>query len=181
MNTTEGVPRAESTANLGEELPQKTVYSSPKQKRGKRSRLKKIYLLALLLLLIGAGCSVLSILGYQFSSTRIHQYYDLGQQAIQHLETARSFLTVYKKNPLDTHSIDQAQHEFTAALREFTSLNSNLESLPNMITYIPGYGILPPCAYTTRTWGGLVSRSMYKATLTHALDEDLNEGVAYVC
>ena len=136
-NTTKGAQPNELTADREEQFPQRRIAG---RERRKRFRVKKLYLLALLMLLLGTSCSVLSVFKYQFYSVRLRESYDLVQQAMQHVQTAKSLLTLYENNLLDARSVHQAHFEFTAALRDFTSLNSDLKSIPGAINDLPGYG-----------------------------------------
>ncbi len=129
-----------SDSSPEQESPKVTVILPAEQKQGKKPKSKKIYLFMLLLLILGTSGSAFSLTGYQTYNTKYHQYYALAQKAVQHLQTAKSLLAAYQKNLLDAHAINQAHQEFVVARDEFVMLDTYLESLPRIITYIPGYG-----------------------------------------
>ncbi len=115
------------------------VEGKPK-KKSKKSRSKRFYIITcsfLLLLVVGAGFSFHL---YQTYSATYHNDVSLAKTGAQHLQNALTLLQTLPKNPLDEHTVSQAQHEFTASLMIFTQLYQDLQSLPGIATSIPSYG-----------------------------------------
>jgi len=108
--------------------------------KSKKPKAKKLYLFLfslVLLCMIGAG---VSIAGYRTYNADYRSYMSLAQTGIKHLQTAEALLKALPKNPLDTHSVSQAQHEFAAASTDFVQLKNDLKSLPGISLSIPVYG-----------------------------------------
>src|ERR1051326_4021729 len=101
---------------------------------------KKFYLIIFTLLLLSGVGSGVSLVGYQRYNTTYHSYISLAQTGIQHLQAAETLLKALPKNPLDSRTMSQAQHEFVAASTDFVSLSNDLKSLPGISTSIPVYG-----------------------------------------
>jgi hypothetical protein len=59
---------------------------------------------------------------------------------MQHLRTAETLLKTLSKNPFDTQSVSQAQHEFAASSAAFGQVDNDLKSLPGISTSVPVYG-----------------------------------------
>src|ERR1700736_590077 len=106
--------------------------------RRKRRRSKKPYMLILAVSLVLAF--VLSVVGYGIFSTRYSSDFALAQTGIQHLQKAASLLGASPQNISDAHSVNQAQQEFSAALKVFVQLDNDLQSIPVVATLAPVYG-----------------------------------------
>ena len=102
--------------------------------RRKKRRSKKPLIFLLVLFLVVA--SLLSVVGY----ARYSGDYALAQTGIQHLQKAESLLVASPQNLLDTHSVSQAQTEFSSASQVFTRLNGDLQAIPGVATLVPVYG-----------------------------------------
>src|SRR6266568_2403728 len=109
--------------------------------KGRKSLSKRLYLLAFVCFFL---CSGFSFLGYLAYHTAYGRYLPLAQDGIQHLRRAEALLARMPQNPLDAPTVNQAQHEFAAALTSFTQVNAGLQSLPGLGvevgTFIPVYG-----------------------------------------
>lgn len=108
------------------------------QPRGRKSR--KLFLVAIVVLLVCVLGSGISVVGYQTYNGQYHSDLALAQVGIKHLQTALSLMQGLSKNPLDAPEITSAQHEFSAAYAIFAQLNSSVQSLPGIGTLIPVYG-----------------------------------------
>ncbi|GAC1342487.1 MAG: hypothetical protein NVSMB27_01420 [Ktedonobacteraceae bacterium] len=113
-------------------------------KSKKPNKLKITYASLIILLLLGMFGSLCTFIGYntyQGYSAQYHQYLSYAQTGIQHLQTAESLLAALPHNPFDTNSVVKAQKEFIAASNELVLLDNALKSVPNIITYLPVYGV----------------------------------------
>ena len=82
----------------------------------------------------------------------------LARAGMQHLQRAATLLAALSHNPLDAHTVSQAQQEFASALKTFVQLNGDLESVPQFATLIPVYG-------------GRFSAALHLASLALALSQ----------
>lgn len=78
--------------------------------------------------------------GYQVYSVKYHSVLSLAQTGAKNLESALTLMKTLPKNPLDAQTLSQAQHEFSTASTAFVQLNTELNLLPEISTYIPVYG-----------------------------------------
>src|SRR5690242_8820461 len=81
---------------------------------------KKGYLLILVLCLAGL---ILSAVGYQAYATTYSRDMPLAQNGVQHLQKALTLLEMLQHNPLDAHTVGNAQQEFTVALNSFAQVH----------------------------------------------------------
>lgn len=100
-----------------------------------RRRSKKVYLLLSIFLCLFLGVSAFGVAAYRGTSDVA-----LAKAGIQHLQKAEVWLAALQKNPLDSQAVQQAQHEFAAALPAFVQLDNDLKLLPGTSTAIPIYG-----------------------------------------
>jgi hypothetical protein len=126
--------------------------------RHKKSRSKKHYVLGGILLFLFLASSILSVVGYQTYNTRYHNDLSLAQAGIQHLQKAQTLMTTWSQKPLDVQITAQAKQEFVSALKTFSMLNTDLQSLPVYARQVPVYG--------TR-----VSAALHLASLASALSQ----------
>jgi hypothetical protein len=98
------------------------------------------YLLIFALLLSCVAASVFSIFGYQMYNASYRHSLNIAQQGMQHLRKAETLLGTLLQHPFDARTVQEAQHEFTAASSVFNQLNDRLKSLPGISTLIPVYG-----------------------------------------
>jgi len=108
--------------------------------QGKKHKIKKFYILTLIFLLLCIIGSGVAIAGYQTYDVKYHSYLSLAQVGIKHLQTAVTLMQALPKKPLDAPTVNQAQHEFSAASTTFIQLDNGLKSLPGISTSIPVYG-----------------------------------------
>ena len=111
-------------------------------RRRKRQSKKRYALTGMLLFLFLAG-SVSSLVGYLMYNmymARYHTDLSLAQVGMQHLQKAEALLTTWSKFPLDVQLTGQAKHEFASALKTFSLLNNDLQSLPGFARQVPVYG-----------------------------------------
>lgn len=101
---------------------------------------QRIYFIVPACLLLCLTLTGVSIFGFQSYSTIDQNVMSLAHTGVNHLRTAETLLKTLPKNPLDTHTIDQAQSEFTTALTTFVKLDNDLKSLPTISTSVPVYG-----------------------------------------
>jgi len=109
--------------------------------KGKRQRLNKFHIFVLTLVLLSIVGSGLSAAGYQTYHTGYQHELSLAQTGAQHLRMAETLLKALPKNPFDTQSVNQAQHEFAAGLTAFVQVDNDLKTLPEISTSIPVYGV----------------------------------------
>ncbi len=110
--------------------------------RRKRQSKKRYALTGVLLFLFLAG-SVSSLVGYLMYNmymARYHTDLSLAQVGMQHLQKAEALLTTWSKFPLDVQLTGQTKHEFASALKTFSLLNNDLQSLPGFARQVPVYG-----------------------------------------
>lgn len=107
---------------------------------GKRRKATRLYLVAGILVLLCTASSAFSVVEYQTYSAKYHSDLSLAQMGMQHLKTAETLLKGLPKNPFNTQSIAQAQHEFAAAATAFAYVERDLKSLPGISMSIPIYG-----------------------------------------
>jgi Protein of unknown function (DUF4012) len=111
----------------------------PSKKRGS----KKPYVLIGILLLLVLAASISSVAGllmYHTYDARYHTDLSLAQTGIEHLQKAETLLTTWSNRPFDTRLTSRAEIEFGSASKTFGQLNSDLQSLPEIIEQIPSYG-----------------------------------------
>lgn len=106
----------------------------------KKRKLKKLYIFVAPLMLVCVLVSGLSFAGYQKYGPDYHNVLALAQEGMQHLRMAETLLKALPQNPFDSQSISQAQREFAAASTDFVQVDHDLNSLPGIITLVPGYG-----------------------------------------
>ena len=146
--------------------------------RRKKPRSKKHFVLGGILLVLFLASSILSVVGYQTYNARYHNDLSLAQTGIQHLQKAEAFMTTWSQKPLDIQLTGQAKQEFTSALKTFSLLNTDLQSLPELAVQVPVYGTrlsaarhLVPLAITLSQAG--VSGCDILNTLTTGLHDPL--------
>ena len=146
--------------------------------RRKKRRSKKRFVLGCILLVLFLSSSVLSVVGYQTYNARYHNDLSLAQTGIQHLQKAEAFMTTWSQESLDTQLTGQAKQEFTSALKNFSLVNVDLQSLPELAQQVPVYGArlsaarhLVPLAMTLSQAG--VSACDILNTLTTGLHDPL--------
>ena len=105
-----------------------------------RQKAKKLYLLALVILLLAGTGSIGVFVAYQTYSADYRADMSLAQKGAQHLRTAASLLATFPSHPLETNIVSHAQNEFNSATSTFSTLDTNLKALPGIITLIPVYG-----------------------------------------
>src|SRR6266487_2381549 len=108
--------------------------------RHKKCSSKKHYVLGGILLFLFLASSILSVVGYQTYNTRYHNDLSLAQAGIQHLQKAETLMTTWSQKPLDAQITAQAKQEFVSALKTFSMLNTDLQSLPVYARQVPVYG-----------------------------------------
>jgi len=104
--------------------------------RRKKKRISRPLLVALLLL--GALSAILSVtfMGYE-ASNLYHQSQTQAESGIRHLRNAEVLLESLPKHAFATHTIQQAQQEFSGARVSFTQLDDTLGSLPGFLSGFP--------------------------------------------
>jgi len=112
-------------------------HRTPEQKKHKT---KKLYLLLLFTIILASIGSGTTLLAYQKYNPIYHDDLSLAQTGMQHLRNAAALLATLPKKPLDATAVAQAQLEFSAASTAFNQVNSSLQSLPSLATFIPVYG-----------------------------------------
>ena len=108
--------------------------------KGKKQKVKKLFIFFLILVLLSVVSAGLSVVGYMTYTADYHRDFSLAQGGIQHLQMAEMLLNALPKNPFDAHTVSQAQHEFVAASIAFVQVSDDLHALPEMTTSIPVYG-----------------------------------------
>ena len=108
--------------------------------KGLKSKSKKLYITMSLCLLLCIAGSGISIFEFQVYSATYHIDMSLARTGMEHLRTAATLLESLPKNPLDSHTVNQAQLEFSTALTSLVKLDNNLKSLPGISTSVPVYG-----------------------------------------
>ncbi len=111
------------------------------QVKGKGHKSKKFYIFVLSLVLLSILGSGLSVVGYQTYNASYHHELSLAQMGVQHLRMAETLLKALPRDPFDTQTVSQAQHEFAAALTAFIEVDSDLKLLPGLSMSIPVYGV----------------------------------------
>src|SRR5215467_10588494 len=101
---------------------------------------KRIYFIVSACLLLSLALTGVSIFEFQNYNAFGQYVMSLAHTGVNHLRTAETLLKKMPKNPLDTHTMDQAQSEFTAALTTFVKLDNDLKSLPTISMSVPVYG-----------------------------------------
>src|SRR5712692_2955898 len=101
---------------------------------------KRIYIIVPTCLLLCLTLTGVSIFEFQSYNAIYHNDISLEHNGVNHLETAETLLKTLPKNPFDTHTIGQAQSEFTTALTAFVKLDNDLKSLPAISMSVPVYG-----------------------------------------
>ena len=107
---------------------------------GKRRKVKILYGAACALILLSIVCSAFSLIEYQSYSAIYHRDTALAREGLQHLKTGLALLEAVPHNPFNAPTVQNAQHEFAAALTVFHQLNNDLKSLPAISMSIPIYG-----------------------------------------
>jgi serine/threonine protein kinase len=107
--------------------------------KGTRKRARRPYFVAFALLLLLCG-SLFSLVEYQTYSAKYHDDMSLAREGIQHLRTGVLLLETLQQNPFDAPTVQKARQEFSAALMISSQLDSELKSLPGIITSVPVYG-----------------------------------------
>src|SRR5438874_11890084 len=102
--------------------------------------MQKHYVLGGILLFLFLASSILSVVGYQTYNTRYHNDLSLAQAGIQHLQKAETLMATWSQEPLDAQITAQAKQEFASALKTFSMLNTDLQSLPVYARQVPVYG-----------------------------------------
>lgn len=115
--------------------------STKSESKGRWRKTRKLYLLALILLLLSIIGSVLAVVGNQVYNSDYHRYLSLAETGMQHLRTAEALLVTLPQNPFDATTIQHAQQEFAAAHTTFAQLDDDLKSIPGIGTLVPVYGV----------------------------------------
>ncbi len=110
-------------------------------RKGRWQGPRKLYLLALVLLLLGLLLSVLGVAGNQIYHSDYQQYLSLAEAGMQHLRSAETLLESLPQKPFDAGTIKSARQEFAAAHTLFAQLEGDLQSIPGVSTLIPVYGV----------------------------------------
>jgi hypothetical protein len=76
---------------------------------------KKLYIAAIICLLLGTIGSAGAVVAYQTYSADYHREASLAQTGIQQLRTGVTFLEELPHNPLDAATAQKARYEFTSA------------------------------------------------------------------
>jgi len=108
--------------------------------KGKERKMRRLYLVAVIIVLFCTLGSVFSIVQYQTYSEKYRADTSLARDGVQNLRTGVTLLEALPHNPLDAATVQNAQHEFGSALTTFVRLNNDLKSLPAISTSIPIYG-----------------------------------------
>jgi hypothetical protein len=117
------------------------VKANDKQRvKGATRKAKKLYIVALICLLLGTIGSAGAVVAYQTYSADYLREESLAQTAVQHLRTGVTLLEGMIHNPLDAANAQKARSEFTSSLSIFLKLESDLTSLPKISMSIPIYG-----------------------------------------
>ena len=109
--------------------------------QAKRRKPRRLFLFALIFLLVCVIGSGVSVVGYQTFNAQYHGDLAQAQVGVKHLQTALSLMQGLSKNPLDAPTVARAQQEFAGASAVFTRLNTDLGSLPSVGTLLPVYGV----------------------------------------
>ena len=109
--------------------------------QSKKQRARKLSIILLIFVLLGAVSTGLSVLGYETYTTDYHRDVSLAQLGMHHLQKAEALLKALPTNPFDAQAVSQAQHEFASASLAFVQVNDNLRSLPAIATSLPVYGL----------------------------------------
>lgn len=96
-------------------------------------------ILTLLIVLI-AGASILTVVGYNVYHGMYQSDVALTQTGIEHVQQAETLLLGLSHNPFDAQAVNQAQQELEQAATIFTRLSRDLAVLPPGATVIPVYG-----------------------------------------
>jgi len=118
----------------------KDKVDAKQEAQGKERKMRKLYLVATILVLLCTVGSIFSVAEYQTYNAQYHKDVSLAQEGIQHLRTGVTLLEALPRNPLDSQAVDQAQHEFAFASALFVHLDGDLQSLPGISMSIPTYG-----------------------------------------
>ena len=111
--------------------------------RRRKPRSKKRFVLigmVLFLFLVGSVASLVGYLVYNTYTARYHTDLSLAQAGMQNLQKAEVLLTTWLQKPLDVQLTGQAKYEFASALKTFSLLNGDLQSLPAYARQVPVYG-----------------------------------------
>lgn len=100
---------------------------------------KKRYILIVVLLFLLLASSISTVAGYLGYHT-YHSDLLLAQTGEHDLQMATASIQTIQREPLNSKVISDAQHEFSGALTSFTRLESELASLPTVLTSFPVYG-----------------------------------------
>jgi Protein of unknown function (DUF4012) len=117
--------------------------NQPLQGRGKKWRPNKRQVLIgvlLFLLLAGSISSVVGYLMYNTYNARYHSDLSQAQSGVQHLQKAEALLSTWSQKSLDPQAAGQAKNEFAAALKIFTGLQGDVQSIPGIAAQAPVYG-----------------------------------------
>jgi hypothetical protein len=105
-----------------------------------KRKVKKLYIVAIICLLLGMIGSAGAIIAYQTYSVNYHREVSLAQTGIEDLRIGVTLLEGLPHNPLNAPTAQKAQQEFTSALSIFLRLDRDLTSLPKISMSIPTYG-----------------------------------------
>jgi Protein of unknown function (DUF4012) len=117
--------------------------NQPLQGRNKRwrpNRRQTLIGILLVLLLAGSVSSVIGYLMYNTYTARYHSDLSQAQSGVHHLQKAEALLSTWSQKSLDTQTPEQAKNEFAAALKIFTGLQSDVQSIPGVAAQVPVYG-----------------------------------------
>src|SRR6266568_4359574 len=110
------------------------------QKKEKKQRSKKFYIILSVLLLLGIVGSIFGGIGYRSYSALYQKDMSSAQAGMEHLRTAENLLKTLQNDPLNAQNISQARKEFTSALSALKQVNIDVQALPGISTSLPVYG-----------------------------------------
>src|SRR5579875_62500 len=115
------------------------VEQQVEKRKGRRH--SKLYLLALVLLLLGIVLSVLGVVGNRIYNSAYQHYLSMAEVGVQHLRSAETLVESLSQKPFDAGTINSVQQEFVAAHTSLAQLEGDLQSIPGISTLIPVYGV----------------------------------------
>ncbi len=111
------------------------------QRKKRWPKKRNLFIGVLLFLFLASSISAgVGFLIYSTYNVRYHSDLMLAQTGLQHLQKAETLLVTWSHSPLDTQLTSQGEAEFTSAFKTFSLLDSDLQSLPQIIGQIPSYG-----------------------------------------
>ena len=108
--------------------------------KARRRKVKKLYIVAGILVLFCTVGSIFSVFAYKTYSAKYYRDVSLAQQGIQHLRAGMTLLETVPRSPFNAPAVQTARREFSSASTVFAQLDGDLQSLPGVSTSLPVYG-----------------------------------------